>query len=129
MAGAFVEKQRLAVLYHKDRILWHERVVLYHLGSARYLPLSPDLEILNEDTSGQGLLHSVRTTLRPDGLALGVRRQDFYKFEDQGGYPSDAELDGREHWLAGLDFEHRPLRLRQPQAALQLAQRLRQPPG
>eukprot|EP00973_Karenia_brevis_P026522 3659097-Karenia_brevis.AAC.1 len=40
---------RICVNYQDDRTLWHERICLCSAGGTRWLLLTPDLEITNEE--------------------------------------------------------------------------------
>ena len=47
-APGFGPGSRIAVSYRADPTLWHERIVLRHLGDGLYLVLAPDLEVQQE---------------------------------------------------------------------------------
>ena len=101
-APGFGPGSRIAVSYRADPTLWHERIVLRHLGDGRYLVLTPDLEIQQalRVSTGNPLL-AVRL-LRDNGTILGVTRDNIYFFEDSAGAISEAEIQEYITEAAGL---------------------------
>jgi len=87
--------QKIAVRYQADNTLWHERVVLSPIRMSRYLTLSPDRELLDEDlaTSDGNPLTAFRM-VRADGRVRGVQACNFYTFDrSDSGILDDAEYD------------------------------------
>ena len=79
---------RIALCYSTDRQLWHERVVLAHLGATRFLLLSPDLDVLDEDIDvhrNRELAQQARS-MRDDGSVLGVSSSNIYHLADAQGH-------------------------------------------
>ena len=77
---------RIAVQYHADPTLWHERIVLCHLGGSQFLLLTPDFDLTSENIGGSGEIKAARV-VRPDRSVRGINRNDLYLFEDQQGNP------------------------------------------
>ena len=93
---------RIVVRYATDQALWHERIALKQLQGSRWLLLTPDRDISEEDISipGRGAVAAVRF-LRDDGSFLGHGGLDCYRFTDS----TDGELPEEElaEWIQECD--------------------------
>ena len=82
----------MAVQYHADPTLWHERIVLCHLGGGQLLLLTPNHDLISESIAGSGEIKASRD-IRSDRSVRGISRDDLYLFEDQQGMPDELTVN------------------------------------